>query len=114
MEDQRAHCTELLATNQPWHLIVFKREERWGKDSRIRKLNKTVGIILGFYFLGVVPLFGIALLEIGLLVRGWVQEKKIRLHAVVVACSAPRQQRRSFDGSHAAAYSGQNLSALLL
>lgn len=115
MQDQMTHYMKLLATNQPWRLVLFKKDERWGKDSRIRRLNKTVGISLGFYFLGVfiylfktavipltmgggwrgvgdviavgfyllgvVPLFGIALLEIGLLARGWVEDKKIRLHA---------------------------------
>ena len=118
MQDQMTHYMQLLATNQPWHLVLFKKDERWGRDSRIRRLNKTVGIILGLYFLGVfiylfktavipltmggewrgvgdviavgfyllgvVPLFGIALLEIGLLARGWVQEKKIWLHAAFV------------------------------
>jgi hypothetical protein len=53
MEDQRAHCTELPATGQPWRLILFKGDECWGRDSRIRRLTETVGIILGFYFLGV-------------------------------------------------------------
>jgi hypothetical protein len=101
MQEQMSHYVRLLAANRPWHLVLFKRDERWGKDSRIRRLNKTVGIILGFYFLGVfvylfktavipltmgggwrgvgdviavgfcllgvVPLFGIALLEIGML-----------------------------------------------
>jgi len=143
MEVQRAHCTELPATGQPWHLVLFKGDEPWGRDSRIRRLDKTMGIILGcnflggafnylfrtavirltmtgarrgvgdviavgFYLVSVLPLFGIALL-----VRGLVQGKKIWLHAAFVACSSPRQQRRSFDGSHAAAYSGENLSALV-
>jgi len=118
MQDQMTHYMKLLATNQPWRLVLFKKDQRWGKDSRIRRLNNTVGIILGFYFLGVfiylfktavipltmgggwrrvddviavgfyllgvVPLFGIALLEIGLLARGWVEDKKIRLHAAFV------------------------------
>jgi len=118
MQDQMTHYMKLLATNQPWRLVLFKKDQRWGKDSRIRRLNNTVGIILGFYFLGVfiylfktavipltmgggwrrvddviavgfyllgvVPLFGIALLEIGLLARGWVEDKNIWLHAAFV------------------------------
>lgn len=63
------HYMELLATNQPWNLIIFMAipvilaetvavTELFILFSRnltggLRKLNKIAGTILGFYFLGV-------------------------------------------------------------
>lgn len=128
------HYMELLATNQPWNLIIFMAIPvvmaeivaitelfilfRKDTTSGLRKLNKTVGTILGFYFvgifvylmynaaipltlnggwrgfadvvavgfylLGVVPLFGISLLEIGVIGRNRTDEQKMHLHAVFV------------------------------
>ena len=129
------HYMELLATNQPWNLILFmaipvilaetvaitelfilfKRDT----GSGIRKINKIAGIIGGFYFLGVfiylfinaviplttsggwrgigdiiavgfylsgvVPLMGMALLEIGVIYKNKSSEQKMFLHAVFVA-----------------------------
>uniref|UniRef100_UPI000429F533 DUF6803 family protein n=1 Tax=Carboxydothermus ferrireducens TaxID=54265 RepID=UPI000429F533 len=129
------HYMELLATNQPWNLIIFmaipvilaetvaitelfilfKRDT----GSGIRKLNKVAGIIGGFYFLGVfiylffnaviplttkggwrgigdiiavgfylsgvVPLMGMALLELGAIYKNKTPEQKMFLHAVFVA-----------------------------
>lgn len=42
-------------------------------------------IAVGFYLLGVVPLVGIALLELGLIKKGQNQEEKLKLHAIFVA-----------------------------
>lgn len=128
------HYMELLATNQPWNLIIFMAIPvilaetvaiselfiLFNRDtgSGLRKLNKVAGIILGFYFLGVflylfknavipltvtgqwrgpadvlavgfylsgvIPLFGIALLEIGAIGRQRTEEKKMLLHATFV------------------------------
>lgn len=63
------HYMELLATNQPWNLIIFMAipvilietvavTELFilfsrNLDSGMKKLNKVAGTILGFYFLGV-------------------------------------------------------------
>ena len=63
------HYMELLATNQPWHLIIFMAIPvimaetlavselfilfRHDTESGLRKLNKAVGIIAGIYFLGI-------------------------------------------------------------
>lgn len=129
------HYMELLATNQPWNLIIFMAipvilaetvavTELFILFSRnlnggLRKLNKIAGTILGFYFLGVfiylfknavipitakgewrgfadvlavgfylfgvVPLFGISLLEIGVLGRNKDEDGKLKLHAIFVA-----------------------------
>lgn len=129
------HYMELLATNQPWHLIIFMAipvilietvavTELFVLFSRdfaggLRKLNRVAGTILGFYFLGVflylfktaviplttggqwrgfadviavgfylfgvVPAFGISLLEIGVLGKGKTEEEKVKLHAVFVS-----------------------------
>ena len=42
-------------------------------------------IAVGFYLLGVIPLFGISLLELGLIERHKKEEHKLRLHAIFVA-----------------------------
>ena len=42
-------------------------------------------IAVGFYLLGVVPLVGMALIEVGVLKRSKSPEEKLRLHAVFVA-----------------------------
>ena len=63
------HYMELLATNQPWHLIFFMAIpvvlaeslvateffviHRRQTTGALRTWNKWIGIVLGFYFLGV-------------------------------------------------------------
>lgn len=128
------HYMELLATNQPWNLLIFMAvpvilaetvavSELFilfsrNLNGRLRLLNKIAGTILGFYFLGifiylfktavipltagmgwrgiidilavgfylsgVIPLFGISLLEIGVLGKGKTEEQKLKQHAVFV------------------------------
>ena len=125
------HYMELLAVNQPWNLIlymvipvvlaeamvatefytVFYRGEKGGAW---RTWNKWIGIVLGFYFLGiflsmmaftvptitwrgpadvlavgaylsgVIPLFGIALLELGVIGKGRSEDEKMKLHFVLL------------------------------
>lgn len=129
------HYMELLATNQPWHLLIFMAvpvilaetiavSELYILFTRnlkgaVRKVNKIAGILVGFYFLiiffylffkavipitiagqwrtiidviavgfyllGVVPLFGISLLELGLIARYKGEESKLKIHATFVA-----------------------------
>ena len=129
------HYMELLATNQPWNLIIFMAipvvlaetlaiTELYILFTRnfkgqIRKINKIAGVIAGFYFLiiflhllskavipitlggqwrtiidviavsfyllGVVPLLGISLLEIGAIWRNKTEEWKLGTHAIFVA-----------------------------
>lgn len=124
------HYMELLAVNQPWNLImymvipvglaealvateffvVFNRS----KNGLMRTWNKWIGIVLGFYFLGiflqlgtavvphiewrgaadiiavgsylsgVIPLFGIALLELGVIGRGKSESEKMKLHFILL------------------------------
>ena len=124
------HYMELLAVNQPWNLIiymvipvalaealvateffvVFNRSN----NGLIRSWNKWIGIVLGFYFLGiflqmgisvvphiewrgiadiiavgsylsgVIPLFGIALLELGVIGRGKTESEKMKLHFILL------------------------------
>lgn len=124
------HYMELLAVNQPWNLIiymvipvalaealvateffvVFNRSN----NDLIRSWNKWIGIVLGFYFLGiflqmgisvvphiewrgiadiiavgsylsgVIPLFGIALLELGAIGRGKSESEKMKLHFILL------------------------------
>ena len=125
------HYMELLAVNQPWNLIVymvipvalaealvatefFTVFYRGAKAGAWRTANKWLGIVLGFYFLGiflnmmlftvptlvwrgpadvlavgaylsgVVPLFGIALLELGVIGKKLVEEDKMKLHFVLL------------------------------
>lgn len=132
--EMMTHYMELLASNQPWNLIIYMAIPvilaetvaiselfilfRRDTSSGLRKLNKIAGVILGFYFLaifgyllvtaviplttgggwrgiadilavgfylaGVVPLFGIALLELGAIRRNGTAEQKMFLHATFV------------------------------
>jgi hypothetical protein len=129
------HYMELLASNQPWNLIIFmaipvilaefiavselfillKRDT----GSALRKANRYAGIAAGFYFLGVfvylffnavvpittggawrgvgdviavgfyllgvVPLLGIALMELGVFARSADTMARFKLHATFVA-----------------------------
>lgn len=129
------HYMELLATAQPWHLILFmaipvilaetvavtelfilfNRELNGG----LRKINKAAGIIGGIYFLGVfvylminavvpitasgqwrgiadviavgfylsgiVPLLGIALIDLGFIYKNKTELEKLKIHATFVA-----------------------------
>ena len=129
------HYMELLATAQPWHLIIFMAipvilaetiavSELYILFTRklhggIAALNKYTSILVGIYFagvfvylfftavipltttggwrgpadiiavlfylLGVVPLGGMALLELGLIGRTRTQERRVMLHATFVA-----------------------------
>lgn len=126
------HYMELLAVNQPWNLIlymvipvalaealvatefftVFLRGS--AEQSSWRKWNKAIGIVLGFYFLGVflnlmittvphiewrgiadilavgfylsgvIPLFSIALLELGIIGKGKSENEVMKLHFVLL------------------------------
>ena len=69
METTMTHYMELLATNQPWNLIIFMAipvifaefiavTELYillgrGENQQLRQWNKIAGIIIGFYFTGV-------------------------------------------------------------
>ena len=135
MSMSMTHYMELLATNQPWNLIIYmvipvvlaeyiaitelyillNRQE----NSALKKTNRIAGIAAGFYFLGifiylllnavipitrqgawrgpadiiavsfyllgVVPLFGMALLGLGVLQRHASQFQKQALHTSLVA-----------------------------
>lgn len=124
------HYMELLASNQPWNLIIymlipvalaealvatefFVVYYRQSTGS-LRTANKWIGIVLGFYFLGiflqmsfgvvpsiawrgaadiiavfsylagVIPLFSIALLELGVLGKGKSDTEKMKLHFILL------------------------------
>lgn len=135
MSSTMTHYMELLATNQPWNLIIFMAipvilaeylaiTELHLLFSRTttgvwRTTNRYAGIIagvyftgiflylmttavipltmqggwrgpadviaVGFYLLGVVPLGGIALLELGLLGRQLDSHGRLRMHVAFVA-----------------------------
>jgi hypothetical protein len=126
---------ELLASNQPWNLIIFMAipvilaetiaiTELYllftrNFNSNAKKINKWAGIVVGIYFLGiffylmntavvpltmtggwrgfadiiavgfyllgVIPLFGITLLEFGFIKKNESVENKLKLHALFVA-----------------------------
>lgn len=125
------HYMELLAVNQPWNLIIymvipvalaealvatefFTVFLRGRNAGGWRTWNKWLGIVLGFYFLGiflnlmittvpniawrgpadmlavgfylsgVVPLFSIALLELGVLGKGRTEDEKMKLHFILL------------------------------
>lgn len=132
---EMTHYMELLATNQPWNLIIFMAIPvilaetvavtelfiLFGRNMNgaLRMINRIAGIAVGIYFvpvffyllfnaviplttsggwrgpadviavgfylLGVVPLLGIALLELGLLAKNRTSEGKLRMHASFVA-----------------------------
>lgn len=133
-DNPMTHYMELLASNQPWNLILFMAipvilaefiavTELYILFSRDyhglwRRLNRLAGIAVGVYFLGVflyllvnavlpitatgawrgiadviavgfyllgiVPLGGIALLELGVLGRGLDDQGHLKLHASLV------------------------------
>lgn len=128
------HYMELLASNQPWNLIIFMAipvvlaetiaiTELYLLFTRnfsglARKINKWAGIIIGvyflgvfiylfknavlpftingewrgmvdivavgFYLLGVVPLFGMTLLELGFINKK-TRESNLKTHAIFIA-----------------------------
>lgn len=129
------HYMQLLATNQPWNLILFMAvpvilaetiaiAELYllytrHLDGAVRKVSRIAGSIAGIYFLGVflylsftavvpltisgawrgpadviavgfylagvIPLSGIALIDLGFLWRGHTPEARLGLHAGFVA-----------------------------
>lgn len=125
------HYMELLAVNQPWNLIIymvipvvlaealvatefFVVFNRGKASGALRTFNKLIGIVLGFYFLGIVvnllinvvpsiawrgtadilavgfyligviPLMSIALLELGIIGSGKPQDEKLKLHFILL------------------------------
>jgi hypothetical protein len=127
---QMTHYMELLATNQPWNLILFMAIPvilaealtateflvlfRKEYHDRLRPLNRMIGIVLGIYFTGifvylatnvypsiqwrsigdfiavnaylsgVIFLGGIALLELGFIIRTASEEKKQFYHLLLL------------------------------
>ena len=124
------HYMELLAVNQPWNLIIYMvipvalaealvATEFFVVYNRaysgaLRTFNKWLGIVLGFYFLGiflqlgtmvvpsiewrgpadvlavgfylsgVLPLFSIALLELGIIGKGKSPAEQMKLHFILL------------------------------
>ena len=128
------HYMELLATNQPWNLLIFMAVPvilaetvaitelavlfTQQQSGPVRRLNRVAGIVagiwftgifvhllsaavlplttgggwrgwidvvaVGFYLFGIVPLGGIALLDLGLLGRAMTERDRMKLHAAVV------------------------------
>lgn len=129
------HYMELLATNQPWNLILFMAipvilaetvaitelfilytRQLSGPVAMLNRLASIAGglyfsgvfvylmvtavwplthqgawrgpadlIAVGAYLLGIVPLLGLALLDLGLLGAGWDTERRLKMHAALVA-----------------------------
>ena len=134
MENMMTHYMELLATNQPWNLIIFMAIPvilaetiavtelviLFGRNltGSLRKVNKAASIIVGLYFTGIfiyllinavipltvtggwrgfadvvavgfylsgiVPLLGMALLDMGIIARKRDEVAKLKLHATFV------------------------------
>lgn len=134
MVNMMTHYMELLATNQPWNLILFMAIPvilaetiavselailfTRNLSGGLRKLNKAASIIVGLYFTGVfiylfinavipltvngewrgfadvvavgfylsgiVPLLGMALLDMGIIGRKKTELAKLKLHATFV------------------------------
>ena len=134
MSHSMTHYMELLATNQPWNLILFMAipvifaefiavtelpilfQHRTG--GTLKRLNSYAGIFVGFYFLGVflyllftavipitqsgawrgpadviavgfyllgvVPLLGMALLELRVVGRQADPQARLKIHALLV------------------------------
>jgi hypothetical protein len=128
---QMTHYMELLAINQPWNLIVymvipvvlaealvatefFTVFLRGSTPGVWKTLNRWLGIVLGFYFLGiflnlaltvvpniqwrgpadflavgfylsgVIPLFSITLLELGVVAKRKSYDDKLKLHFILL------------------------------
>ncbi|WP_110953799.1 DUF6803 family protein [Anaerosinus massiliensis] len=126
------HYMELLATNQPWNLIMymvipvalaealtitelFTIFSRNSNPGAWKTWNRFLGIVLGFYFLGifinltttvvpnivwrgpadilavgaylsgVIPLFTIALIDLGLIFKNKSESEKMKLHFIILA-----------------------------
>ncbi len=134
MENMMTHYMELLASNQPWNLILFMAIPvilaetiavselailfTRNLTGGLRKLNKAASIIVGLYFtgvfvylfinavipltmngewrgfadvvavgfylLGIIPLLGMALLDMGIICRKRNELGKLKLHATFV------------------------------
>ncbi|EMS73255.1 DUF6803 family protein [Ruminiclostridium cellobioparum] len=134
MEKMMTHYMELLATNQPWNLILFMAIPvilaetiaitelailfTRNLTGGLRKLNKVASIIVGLYFTGVfvylfinavipltmngewrgfadvvavgfylsgiVPLLGMALLDMGIIGRKRTELARLKLHATFI------------------------------
>ena len=134
MDNAMTHYMELLASNQPWNLLIFMAvpvicaetlaitelmilfTRNMGGKARV--VSRVTGIFAGIYFLGVfaylfftavipltisggwrgaadiiavgfylagvIPFFGIALLELGLIGRGRDERNKLKLHAIFI------------------------------
>jgi len=132
---EMTHYMELLATNQPWNLLIFMAgpvilaetiaiAELYllytrNMEGIAKKISHYAGIIAGIYFLGiffylfinvvipltahggwrtfidvtavgfylsgVIPLFGMTLLELNIIARKSDQLAKLKLHAIFVA-----------------------------
>lgn len=134
MENMMTHYMELLASNQPWNLILFMAIPvilaetiavselailfTRNLTGGLRKLNKAASIIVGLYFtgvfvylfinavipltmngewrgfadvvavgfylLGIIPLLGMALLDMGIICRKRNELGKLKIHATFV------------------------------
>ena len=134
MNNSMTHYMQLLATNQPWNLIIFMAIPvilaefiavtelviLFGRDlaGKLKQANRIASIIVGIYFLfifiylfttafvpltvsggwrgitdviavsfyllGVVPLMGMALLELNFIARGRNAEDRLKIHAAFV------------------------------
>ena len=134
MESTMTHYMELLASNQPWNLLIFMAVPVVFAEfiavtelvilftrnftGTLKQLNRFAGIFVGIYFLGVfvylfanavvpltttggwrgiadviavgfyllgvIPLGGIALLEVGAIARGKSEQDKMKVHASFV------------------------------
>ena len=125
------HYMELLMANQPWNLIIymvipvalaealvatefFTVYLRGSNGGSWKQWNKWLGIVAGFYFLGiflnlmitvvpvikwrgaadilavgsylsgVIPLFGIALLELGIIGKEKTDDEKMKFHFILI------------------------------
>lgn len=134
MTNAMTHYMELLATNQPWNLLLFMAVPvicaetlaiteliilfTGNRNAKAKAISKFTGIFAGLYFLGVfiylfinavipltvsggwrgpadviavgfylagiIPFFGMTLLEFGILGRGKDEIGKLKLHAILV------------------------------
>ena len=134
MDNAMTHYMELLASNQPWNLLIFMAVPvicaetlaitelmilfTRNMDGKARVVSRVTGIFAGIYFLGVfaylfftaviplttsggwrgatdviavgfylagvIPFFGITLLELGLIGRGRDERNKLKLHAIFI------------------------------
>jgi len=85
------HYMELLASNQPWNLILFMVIPVGLAEALMVNVVPTIEwrgfadvLAVGAYLSGVIPLLSIALLELGVIGKGKSEREHMKLHFILL------------------------------